>query len=173
MKRMHKDGLKVLRLRGIIFSLIVALFGIGSTASAYFFDWGIVYPVMIVSAVLVVLAIIFFICITPKYRYAIFRYQFDTHKLFVQKGLFFVKQYKAPLYRIQNVEIEEGWIMRRFNLANILLYTAGGVIQVKLIHKEEAQKLNVFIKQHGMMELYDGDGYVNSDVEATSSHDLK
>ncbi|PTG34340.1 hypothetical protein BUY16_03070 [Staphylococcus chromogenes] len=155
MNRMHQDGLKVLRIKGIIYSLILILIFIGEMVAAYFFEWPNQMNLGIISVVLIVLIPLVFVFLIPKYRYAHVKYQYDTYGVFIQNGICFIKQYRVPLYRVQNIEIEEGWLMRRFHLANIELSTAGGNVSIELIHKTQAQKLNVFVKQHGMMETYD------------------
>ncbi|MDP4449539.1 PH domain-containing protein [Staphylococcus hyicus] len=155
MKTMHKLGLRVLYIRGILYTCLGMLFAIGFTLSAYFLEWKAFKVVMAVSIGITIFLALYFIIVAPRYRYTIFKYQYDARKIFIQKGLFFIKQTRVPLYRIQNVEIEEGWLMRRYQLANILMYTAGGLVSVKLIHKNEAQKLNAFIRQHGMIEKND------------------
>ncbi|WP_158696555.1 PH domain-containing protein [Staphylococcus agnetis] len=166
MKTMHKQGLRVLKIRGILYTCICLSFAAGYMLSAYFLKWQSFKTVMIVSIVFVILLALYFIFVAPRYRYAIFKYQYDEHRIFIQKGLFFIKQTHLPLYRIQNVEIEEGWIMRRYHLANILMHTAGGLVSVKLIHKDEAQKLNAFIRQHGMI---DESGGSHQGLEANTS----
>jgi membrane protein YdbS with pleckstrin-like domain len=52
------------------------------------------------------------------------------------------------LFRIQNVEIQEGIIMRKYNLANVNLSTAGGNTEVILISKQEANIIKQFIRDN-------------------------
>lgn len=155
MKTMHQGGLKVLRIKGMINSVIFVLLITGIMTCAFFFEWPSQKALLIISLFLIIIVPLVLIWLLPKYRYVIFKYHYDVHNIFIQNGIFFIKQYRLPLYRVQNIEVNEGWLMRRYHLANIELSTAGGNVSIKLIHKVEAQKINLFVKQHGMMEAYD------------------
>ncbi|MDU1613587.1 MAG: PH domain-containing protein, partial [Staphylococcus epidermidis] len=52
-----------------------------------------------------------------------------------------------PYFRIQNIDIVEGFIMRKFQLASLSLSTAGGNSEIALIDIQEAQRLKKQIKQ--------------------------
>ncbi|SUK12336.1 membrane spanning protein [Staphylococcus agnetis] len=166
MKTMHKQGLKVMYIKGMLYSCLVIVLASGYIATAYLLKWESLKVFLIISITITLLAMVYLIVFAPKYRFIIFKYNYDANKIYIQKGLVFLKQTHVPLYRIQNVEIEEGWIMRRYHLANILMHTAGGLVSVKLIHKDEAQKLNAFIRQHGMI---DESGASHQGLEANTS----
>ncbi len=46
---------------------------------------------------------------------------------------------KVPLFRIQNVDTHEGLLMRKYKLANLILSTAAGNINIKFINKQLLQ----------------------------------
>ena len=57
------------------------------------------------------------------------------------------------MFRIQNVEIQEGIIMRKYNLANVNLSTAGGNTEVILISKQEVNIIKQFIRDNKQKTL--------------------
>ena len=61
-----------------------------------------------------------------------------------------------PFYRIQNIEVIEGFIMRKYKLAHLHLSTAGGECNIELIAKKEAIYLKQMIQNRKHeLELYE------------------
>ncbi|PTI17419.1 hypothetical protein BU082_12430, partial [Staphylococcus warneri] len=52
-----------------------------------------------------------------------------------------------PFFRIQNIDISEGFIMRKYQLATVTLSTAGGNSELLLINKEKAEEIKHLIKE--------------------------
>ena len=82
----------------------------------------------------------------PIFRYKNFRYAIEEDEVHVRRGIIFIKTNIIPYFRIQNIDINEGFIMRRYQLATLTLSTAGGNSEIELIDKNEAQKLKLLIK---------------------------
>lgn len=153
MKRMSKNGIKVMRLASLLWSAVIAVIQIGTLILGYIFDWDIYILTLIgMVAVPFILQLILDVWLKPIYRYRTFRYEYDTHLVTVRKGFIMIKQERIPMYRIQNVDFHEGWIMRKYGLATLTLYTAGGNTDVTLIDRATAQEMMAFIKQRGALE---------------------
>ncbi|MDE9830699.1 PH domain-containing protein [Staphylococcus delphini] len=153
MKRMSEKGIKVMRLASLLWSAVIAVIQIGTLILGYIFDWDIYILTLIgMVAVSFILQLILDVWLKPIYRYRTFRYEYDTHLVTVRKGFIMIKQEHIPMYRIQNVDFHEGWIMRKYELATLTLYTAGGNTDVTLIDRATAQEMMAFIKQRGALE---------------------
>ncbi|PCF35876.1 PH domain-containing protein [Staphylococcus delphini] len=153
MKRMSEKGIKVMRLASLLWSAVIAVIQIGTLILGYIFDWDIYILTLIgMVAVPFILQLILDVWLKPIYRYRTFRYEYDTHLVTVRKGFIMIKQERIPMYRIQNVDFHEGWIMRKYGLATLTLYTAGGNTDVTLIDRATAQEMMAFIKQRGALE---------------------
>ncbi|PCF83153.1 PH domain-containing protein [Staphylococcus delphini] len=147
MKRMSKNGVKVMRLASLLWSAVIGVIQIGTLILGYIFDWDIYILTLIgMVAVPFILQLILDVWLKPIYRYRTFRYEYDTHLVTVRKGFIMIKQTRIPTFRIQNVDFKEGWLMRKYQLATLTLSTAGGNVDVTLIDKATAQKVMAFIK---------------------------
>ncbi|WP_239719751.1 MULTISPECIES: PH domain-containing protein [unclassified Mammaliicoccus] len=97
------------------------------------------------------IAIIFFISIygliiQPYYMYRNFRYEINDDEINIKSGIFMIKETTIPMGRIQNVDLYEGFIMRKYNLANITLSTAGGNEMIQYLNKDKANKIKYAIQ---------------------------
>lgn len=149
-KQMDLKGKKVMALRSIIQSiailvLIIAIIVVNKIWLDLFSKTAIKW-VAIVGLLLVVLNIIVGVLVIARYRYLIFKYKLNNEVIIVRTGLWFIKTRQIPLFRIQNVDIHEGIIMRKYNLANVSLSTAGGNAEVKLITTQEANRIKQYIR---------------------------
>ncbi|MDR0898938.1 MAG: PH domain-containing protein [Lactobacillaceae bacterium] len=72
---------------------------------------------------LVVVTLVAQLLLIP-YHYKFFRYSITDTAVVIQKGFFFRKEDNIPLSRVQNVDLEQGPIMRPLNLENIVIVTS-------------------------------------------------
>lgn len=156
-KQMDIMGKRVMALRSIILSVIIlALLIVVLVVNTLWLDllsekaclW-----VAIIGIVVIILYLIIGSIIIPRYQFLIFKYNLSDEEIVVRKGLWFITTTKIPLFRIQNVEIQEGIIMRKYNLANVNLSTAGGNTEVILISKQEANIIKQFIRDNKQKTL--------------------
>jgi membrane protein YdbS with pleckstrin-like domain len=156
-KQMDIMGKRVMALRSIILSVIMlALLIVVLVVNTLWLDllsekaclW-----VAIIGIVVIILYLLIGSIIIPRYQFLIFKYNLSDEVIVVRKGLWFIKTTKIPLFRIQNVEIQEGIIMRKYNLANVNLSTAGGNTEVILISKQEANLIKQFIRDNKQKTL--------------------
>ena len=109
---------------------------------------------IIISIVIILLYIILFIIVIPLLRYHYFSYYYDENEIHIRKCIITVETDMIPFYRIQNIEVIEGLIMRKYKLAHLHLSTAGGECNIELIAKKEAIYLKQMI-QNRKYELYE------------------
>ncbi|MGJ5713454.1 PH domain-containing protein [Staphylococcus auricularis] len=149
-QRMSPSAKPVMRITGVITSVILAiLLGSVIVANQFLLHWvgeTVVKWVTIIGIVLIVLMAVYMILIRPIYKYKIFRYDVGDQEITVRKGIWFIKTRRAPYFRIQNLNIEEGPIMRKYGLATLSLSTAGGDLDVTLVPKKEARNLKKRIR---------------------------
>ncbi|MEL0539135.1 PH domain-containing protein [Staphylococcus debuckii] len=150
LNRMSSNGKKVLLIEGIIRTVIVALCLAAALIINYFWlHWqeGTAFKIICVIAVVLVGILIVIDCILrPWLMYRQHGYLLHSHFVTVQEGMWFVKHLQIPLFRIQNVDIEEGWLMRKVELATLKLSTAGGNSEIILIDKRKAKEIMNHIK---------------------------
>ena len=65
-------------------------------------------------------------------------------KRFLTEGVFFKKSVTIPIVRIQNINLSEGPVNRKFNLADVKIGTAGEVIRFLILIKRKLKRLESF-----------------------------
>ncbi len=143
MNRLSEKGLRVWRLYGIIETVIVLLIGIGVSVITYIFEgpWWI-FGVSI--AVVTVFAYLF-IYLFPKIRWTRWRYEVRDSEIELQHGLFIVKRTLIPMVRVQHVDTTQGPILRKYELAAIMISTAATNHTIPTLVTEEADELRARI----------------------------
>lgn len=154
---MNKDGLKVLRIAALswIVLLIVALL-ICIILNVFKLQFVDNYSIIIASIFIIVVLSVLFISVVPFFRFKHFRYFLDDKEVHVRKGIIFINTQIIPYFRIQNIDINEGFIMRKYQLATLTLSAAGGNSEIILINKKEAHKLKTLIKQRKDVDINEG-----------------
>lgn len=139
--RMDKKGMVVERIGSLItisiliITIIVmaVIFNLWWTTAS---KWFLLIPV----ALIVVIAI-YGLIIQPYYMYRNFRYEINDDEINIKSGIFMIRETTIPMGRIQNVDLYEGFIMRKYNLANITLSTAGGNRMIQYLNKDKANRI--------------------------------
>lgn len=111
---MNKKGLKAMRMNALlwitIFTIALIVFTIFNVLK---FHWIDNRTLIIAEIVGVVILGVFFIFVMPIFRYKNFRYAIEEDEVHVRRGIIFIKTNIIPYFRIQNIDINEGFIMRR------------------------------------------------------------
>lgn len=63
--------------------------------------------------------------VVPSRRYARWRYSLGADRLRIERGYLFYSDTVVPLGRIQHIDVDQGPIMRRYDLARLTVHTAG------------------------------------------------
>ncbi|MEJ6347702.1 PH domain-containing protein [Holzapfeliella sp. He02] len=75
------------------------------------------------------------------YRYHFHRYQIDDEAISFQRGVFFRKTVYVPLNRVQHIEIEQGPILKVFDLEELIIHTAATKHSISGLNPATAGKL--------------------------------
>ncbi|GGG96564.1 hypothetical protein E2558_10535 [Staphylococcus pragensis] len=146
-KYMHEHGPKVMRIAALItffvFLLIISV--VTYVDIAYMHLMRPLWTIVLAMSVLI-LFVIYFIFVGPFLKYKNFRYYYKDNEIYIRRGIIFIQTTIIPFYRIQNIDIEEGYFMRKYSLASLHLSTAGGNAEIELINKEEASKLKEILQ---------------------------
>lgn len=137
--RISPKGLKVWRLYGWIYTIILALTAIGGGVLVYIFEgpWWI----YAIEAIVLVLVAYFIIFLFPKVRWLRWRYEVRESEIELQHGLFIVKRTLIPMVRVQHVDTSQGPILRKYGLAEISISTAATVHTIPALVMSEADEL--------------------------------
>lgn len=150
MNRMAQDGKKVLFISGLIQTgLIVLVFSVLITAEylwLHLLTKDALKWIILVAVILVLFVFIWTCLLNPWLKNKQHGYLLETKQIIVQEGMIFVSMKHIPLFRIQNIDINEGWLMRKWQLATLTLSTAGGDSEILLIDKTTAQRIMYDIK---------------------------
>ncbi|KKB24538.1 PH domain-containing protein [Staphylococcus carnosus] len=154
LNRMSSKGKRVLVIGAIIRTVIIAVCLIAALVIDHvWLHWLSNTPfkiTCIIVAGLILLQIIWDCLLRPWLMNRQHGYLLKTQAITVQEGMWFVKHLQIPLFRIQNVDIEEGWLMRKYQLATLNLSTAGGNAEILLIDKTTAQQIMDNIKHSSL-----------------------
>ncbi|WP_329744436.1 PH domain-containing protein [Clostridium perfringens] len=84
--------------------------------------------------------------IEPFFEYKQWSYRIDEEEIFLTEGVFFKRSVTIPIVRIQNINLSEGPVNRKFNLADVKIGTAGGSYNIPNLDKEEVEKIREFLR---------------------------
>lgn len=110
----------------------------------YILDNYISWINMIILIIVALIAISAYI--EPFFEYKQWIYRINEEEISFTEGIFFKKSVTIPIVRIQNINLSEGPINRKFNLADVTIGTAGGSYKIPNLDKEEVEKIREFLK---------------------------
>ena len=100
---------------------------------------------------LVVLDAILTIIIMPAVEYRQWRYFIGSDRIEIIHGIFFTNRTLIPINRLQHLKIEQGVFQKKFDIATVDLFTAGGIHQIKglrySVADEIVRKLNQIVSE--------------------------
>lgn len=136
---LHQDYKKVMSW-SIFFTSIIMLLVLGSIGyftigfSVYYFlfflPWLIWFMIRILSF---------------KISFSNQAYTLREKDFIYQEGWLFKSQQIVPYSKIQHLSIQEGWIARKYGLANINIFTTGDNIVIPGVSKEIAMQIQAYI----------------------------
>ena len=100
--------------------------------------WGWLFGLLVTGAILFIPLDYF---VFPNLRQRYYSYRLNEEEIEIQKGVFVVKRVLIPMIRVQHVTIEQGPIMRKYNLAELHISTAATSHSIPGLTKEEAEQL--------------------------------
>ncbi|GIV62595.1 MAG: membrane protein [Rhodothermaceae bacterium] len=112
------------------------------------FPFGLLSALVTVAGLLLTLAL-------PRLRHRYWRYALDEEALYLERGLFNRVRTLVPLRRIQHLDVSQDLIEREFDLARLIVHTAGSrssEVVLPGLRFEEAEHLREAIKRYIMEE---------------------
>lgn len=120
---------------------------------------------------LAALEAVYAIGVKPAVEYRQWRYYIGEDRIEMIHGIFFVNHSLIPINRLQHLKIQQGILQRRFDLATVDIYTAGGSHQIHALRYAEAEeivrKLNHLVAGEACIkEKHGTEGEVRNEEEA-------
>lgn len=104
------------------------------------FIFGKDLPQIVVNIMVGIVALDFlYLLISPKVRYERYRYSITEDAIDVKEGFIFIKRSIVPIERLHKIAIEKGPIDRIFNLAKVIVTTAGGDVVIRFLQDEKSE----------------------------------
>lgn len=82
----------------------------------------------------------------PQIEYRQWKYIIDDEKVEFSEGIYFIEHTIIPIDRVQHINIGQGPINRRLNLATVQINTAGGMFRIPNLEKEKAEQIGLFLR---------------------------
>ena len=147
-KSLDKKGKTVMRINAIISGLIILIITGAVAIPTYLnIDSPFWQTIIIISAGLITLSVILDILLFPKIRYNRYKYLITDERIEVKKGLFLITTSIIQIKRVQKIELSNGPIDRIFNLSNVNIFTAAGVVDIKFLKNKEARDISDKVNQ--------------------------
>lgn len=86
-----------------------------------------------------------FIFLLPSLRWRRFRYDVRKEEIELQEGIFIVKRTLIPMIRVQHVDTVQGPVLRKYQLASVIINTAATSHAIPALEVSEAEELRLFI----------------------------
>jgi uncharacterized protein len=137
--RISTKALNVWRISNAFSALIPwVVFG-GLLAMYYIFQWPLWISgiALIIAFLYSILAVFLF----PKLRWKRWRYEVRDHEIEIQRGVFIISRTIVPMVRVQHVDTVQGPILRKYDLATVLISTAATVHEIPALDIKEADEL--------------------------------
>ncbi|WP_040928282.1 PH domain-containing protein [Nosocomiicoccus massiliensis] len=140
MESVDKNLRPYMQLRAVLDGLVIFLLPTIYIVVSYILDFHFKLS-LIIYVVLILLYVVFRVLLRPILYTRITKIGVYDDYLIVKKGFFFIETVLYPIERVQIVELEKGFIARRFNLAKIELTNAAYTVRLPEIETVRAEKL--------------------------------
>jgi len=147
MNKMHRDSLKLMKI-GACLTASVFLIVLAVLWFVKFKGFIPVHPYVFIG--IGVIGLIIFILdffIFPKLTYETSLFQLGEEEITTLNGIWNKEKLIVPYVTIQNVEMEQGLIMKRFNIKSLKIITAENDMEIPYVHEHEADTLKKYIHQ--------------------------
>lgn len=134
-----KDAIKAWRIMATTYVFIYWLLVVVSTVIAIQFSLSLIYT--FIAAGLGTVCIYLFIYLIPKLRYRRWRYEIFEQEIYIQHGILIVTRTIIPMIRVQHVDTKQGPILKRYDLATVLISTAATTHEIPALAEEEASQI--------------------------------
>lgn len=143
MKKISPYSVKMWRISGLIGTGIILLIAVGLNI---FLDFNALWKYILVISIygLAVIRLVSSL-VMSKYKYKKFWYEIDEEKIILKFGVITENTVVIPMNRVQYVDTEQGVILRKYNLINLRVYTAGGNYEIPYLEREVGNDVQLSI----------------------------
>lgn len=114
------------RMVGLIFSAILAVFGLFGLAVLWWFFFGTVWwTIGLAGYVIAIAGLLLMAILWPKIEFRHIAWRLDERGLEIRRGVFWKHHLVIPTARLQHADISQGPVQRLYGLAKLTVYTAG------------------------------------------------
>lgn len=143
MKRISPFSRKMWAIDGFIGAGIILIIAVILNA---FLEFNALWKYILTGSIYgVALLTLIYSLLMPKYKYEKFGYDIDGEKISLIFGVLSQRNVIIPMKRVQYVDTEQGIIIKRYNLINLTIHTAGGAYKIPFLEKEIGDKLQMDI----------------------------
>lgn len=142
-KRISAKALSVWRISGVIKIIISWILAAVAIFLLHIFDGPFWISVLLIGIELISTYVIIFLL--PTLRWRRWRYEVRDEEIELQEGIFIVKRTLIPMIRVQHVDTVQGPILRRYQLASVIVNTAATAHEIPALEESEAEELRHFI----------------------------
>ncbi|WP_288846256.1 PH domain-containing protein [uncultured Fructobacillus sp.] len=119
--------------------VILAIYFAGNWALQYFLKFYL--PIWAIWGLFLAIVLWFIIGILlVRYRYAFYHFMVNETDVEIKKGFFFRTHTAIPIARVQNVDLDQGPILRLFKLQQVHILTGGSGHEIEALTEAEAEQ---------------------------------
>ncbi len=122
MQRMHPKAVKLSQFTALLIHFVIAVIIVVLTILALIYDWTTI-PFMIAAGV-ILLSGYLFAGVLPTVRARRFAFEVDAEEIQICRGIWWISDILIPMVKVQHVQLISGPLMRRMDLAHVIIVTA-------------------------------------------------
>ena len=154
LKKPDPGIIKCWTIRRAIAFLFILLVTIGIWTAFHFLDAPpVVSGILRGGSALLLLYQLVSIFVFPKISYSRWGYLIDEEKVVIRHGLFWIEKTIIPIIRIQNVTMDQGPIMRKYDLFNVEMSLASGSFEIEGLSRETAESISQKLNERLLSRL--------------------
>jgi uncharacterized protein len=142
-KQISVKALTVWRISGVLKILISWILAGIAIYLLHIFNGPFWITLLLIGIELIATYLIVFLL--PSLRWRRFRYDVREEEIELQEGIFIVKRTLIPMIRVQHVDTVQGPILRKYQLASVIINTAATSHDIPALAESEAEELRRFI----------------------------
>ncbi|USS92217.1 PH domain-containing protein [Fructobacillus americanaquae] len=119
--------------------VILAVYFAGNWAVQHFLKFYL--PLWAIWGLFLVIVLWFLLgLLLVRYRYAFYHFMVNETDVEIQKGFFFRTHTAIPIARVQNVDLDQGPILRLFKLQQVHILTGGSGHEIEALTEDDAEQ---------------------------------
>lgn len=151
--KISEKALKVWRISGFIYSILGWLIIGGLYMLTRFFDWSR-WP-FVTGIIICAVYTYMMIVALPTLRWKKWRYEVRETEIEIQSGILVVKRTLIPMVRVQHVDTQQGPLLRKYDLATVVISTAATSHEIPALKLSEADELRYYISRQAKVDEED------------------